>query len=345
MARRSWRDLDKAPSAAGPQSPAPQSFRGDASGPGDLNKAAALAPDSRLGALMQEREALERRLRGLSGMPGQDDRDPAIAARFPVASFAERRQQEQDWAEHRAALQQQRDQVRGQVPAAASPGRFDSGLGPTALEGRIAAGLPGLSGPRSGIGARVANARRGFADRSARARSGLGKLRDGLAPVERVARPLRDIGRSVENARGQLRDLDRKLADEDISEAERAEIRKELKGDTLDKVGGKLAKANAVLDAPRNTVNKVESGWLRRERQITSPMDRVSSYASRRDQRLSPETGGSGDLFERMQRNRMRALEQRREQQQQEQRDQRRRERAQEAARERREEDRRGENE
>ncbi|MEM7236673.1 MAG: hypothetical protein AAF501_02435 [Pseudomonadota bacterium] len=355
MPRRSWRDLERTPGGAAAARPASPVDAGGGSAR-DLHQAAELAPESPLRTLVEEREALERRLRGLSGVSGAGSQDPDIAARFPVASFAERRADEQAWAMRRAALQDQRDHLRRQArdPGAAdtrpaSSSRDAAGLGPSPLEARMSAGLPDMIGGlgpgamRSMIGSRARRAGDRIPSRSASARSGLGRVREELEPLDRVGRPLRDFGRSLETAQGQLRDLDRQLADEGVSAAEREEIRKALKGDEIDKVGGKIAKANEALDAPRKIVDKVENEWVRREEQMTGPMDRLSSYAGMRERRLSPETGGSGDLFERMLRNRQRALQRRRDQQDQEERDRRRRERAGEVARDRREADRRNE--
>ncbi|MGD1924072.1 MAG: hypothetical protein ACFB03_07755 [Paracoccaceae bacterium] len=382
MPRRSWRDLENRPGGA-PQAPAPgpRSFRSP--GGGDLSEAARLAPDSRLGALMQQRQELERRIQGLSGLPGQNQFDQAFAARFNVASFAERRAEEQRWAELRAGLQERRDALRRQ---ANDPGavqdfvrtrRREDGLGPTPLEGRMGAGLPDLPGghvtsgmadPRTDItqilealpgqhpdaGDRPATPRtaagdrlRGLRDRLDAAdrpiRSGLRRARGVTDRVDAVGRPLRQLGQQVENYRNQLDDLDRKLEAEGISKKERDEIRRAVGGDKIDKVGGKLAKANKALAAPSNAVKKVEQSWMQRRQQIEGPMDRFSNYADNSERRLSPETGGSGDLFARMQRNRERALQRQREQQRQEDQDRRRRERAQENARARRAEEQRDE--
>ncbi|MEM9059520.1 MAG: hypothetical protein AAGD13_03580 [Pseudomonadota bacterium] len=382
MPRRSWRDLQNRPGGAdpGPQS-GPRSFR--APGGSDLAEAARLAPDSQLGALMQQREQLERRLQGLSGVPGQDRFDPAFAARFNVASFAERRADEQRWAAQRAGMQERRDALRQQ---AANPDavqehlrqrRQPSGLGPTPLEGRMAGGLPdlpgghvttgmgdprtdvsqildALPGQRTGVGTRPAPTRsaagdqvRGLRDRldtvDRPVQSGLRRARKVTDRIDEVGRPLREIGSQVENYQKQLDDLDSKLEAEGFSEKERAEIRKDVGGDKIDKVGGKLAKANKALAAPGKAVKKVEHGWNQRRQQIEGPMDRFSNYADNSERRLSPETGGSGDLFERMQRNRERALRRQRAAQMQEEQDRRRRERAQENARARRAEEQRDE--
>ena len=119
MPRRSWRDLQQRPGGAAPTSPGPASFRNQGGG-NDLAQAAGMAPDSRLGELMQQRQALEKRIQGLSGLPGQDRDDPAFNARFNVASFAERRAEEQRWADLRADLQERRDTLNRQAnnPAA-----------------------------------------------------------------------------------------------------------------------------------------------------------------------------------------------------------------------------------
>ncbi|MBM9593569.1 serine/threonine-protein kinase [Roseitranquillus sediminis] len=338
MTRRSWRDLagQQATPAAPPRSPA-------AAGDGDLRRAAELAPQSRLGDLLAQREALERRLRGLTGAPGSED--AARVARFQVMTFAERQAQQRELDARQAALRQRQDALRraGQTPGGGSsplPGFAD-----TPLAQRMEAGLPEGTAlgrdARSGLGlpalGQLRQGRERIAGRSRAARSApVDPLRRVQAQAEEVGRPLRDVGRQVSDARDQLADLDRRLAAEGVSEADRAAVREGVGGDTLDKVGARLDKANAALDAPKRMADKIEAGWIARERQVTAPMDRFSSYATQRDRRLSTEFGGSGDLFERMMRNRSRALERRREAQAEEARDRRRQERAQEAGRARR---------
>lgn len=313
MTRRTWRDLDqdsngRSASSAGPSAPAAVTGSRGAS---DLAEAARLAPNSQLNQLLNRRNELESKLRGLTGNSQQD---PAISQRFPVASFAERRQQEQEWAAQRAAARQRQSDpapmgtARGSLPA--SP-----------LEGRMDAGLPGRSGLSEGPDNR-------FVTASRQARSGLRRIGEALTPPQSVSQPVRDARQSVDGARDQLRDLDQQLASEGVSEADRAELRKTLQGDRLDKTSAVLNRAQSALDAPQRAVERIESGWQAREQRLTGAMDRFSSYADRREQRLSLDSGGSGDLFARMQANRQRALERRREQQQAEQRDQQRRERA-----------------
>lgn len=314
MTRRTWRDLDqdsteRSASFAGPSVP-PAPVTGS-SGASDLAEAARLAPNSQLNQLLTRRNELESKLRGLTGNSQQD---PAISQRFPVASFAERRQQEQEWTAQRAAARQRQSDPapvgtpRGSLPA--SP-----------LEGRMDAGLPGRSGLSDGPDNR-------FVTASRQARSGLRRIGEALSPLQSVSQPVRNARQSVDGARDQLRDLDQQLASEGVSEADRAELRKTLQGDRLDKTSAVLNRAQSALDAPQRAVERIESGWQAREQRLTGAMDRFSSYADRREQRLSLDSGGSGDLFARMQANRQRALERRREQQQAEQRDQQRRERA-----------------
>jgi len=280
-------------------------------GTADLAAAARLAPNSQLNQLLTRRNELESKLRGLTG---ESQQDPAISQRFPVASFAERRQQEQEWAVQRAAARQRQSDpapmgtARGSLPA--SP-----------LEGRMDAGLPGRSGLSEGPDNR-------FVTASRQARSGLRRIGEALTPPQSVSQPVRDARQSVDGARDQLRDLDQQLASEGVSEADRAELRNTLQSDRLDKTSAVLNRAQSALDAPQRAVERIESRWQAREQRLTGAMDRFSSYADRREQRLSLDSGGSGDLFARMQANRQRALERRREQQQAEQRDQQRRERA-----------------
>jgi hypothetical protein len=313
MTRRTWRDLeqDSGPDTWQSSGPGPDSIAAIRNrNPADLTAASELAPESGLNQLLAQRNALEAKLRGLTG---QGEQDEAISQRFPVASFAERRQQEQAWAAQRAAERHRLQQT--------PPGTPRGGLPTSPLEGRMDAGQAGRSGLSQGADNRFVTANR-------RARSGLRQIGESLTPPQSVSQPVRDVRQSVDGARDQLRDLDQQLASEDVSERDRAEIRDMMQGDRLDKTSAVLNRAQSALDAPKRAVEKIESGWLAREQQLTGPMDRASRYANRREQRLSLDRGGSGDLFERMQANRQRALERRREQQQAEQRDQRRRERA-----------------
>lgn len=330
MTRRTWRDLDQDSNrnAAAPAGPLSAPIAASASrGPSDLAAAARLAPNSQLNQLLTRRNELESKLRGLTG---ESQQDPAISQRFPVASFAERRRQEQAWATQRAAARQHQQQGNESAPTGTPRGSLPA----SPLEGRMDAGLAGRSGLSAGPDNR-------FATASRQARSGLRGIGEALTPLQSVSQPVRDARQSVDGARDQLRDLDQQLASEGVSDADRAELRSTLQGDRLDKTSAVMNRAQSALDAPQRAVERIESGWQAREQRLTGAMDRFSSYADRRKQRLSLDSGGSGDLFARMQANRQRALERRREQQQTEQRDQQRREKALAKQRERsREQDR-----
>lgn len=343
MRRRSWKDLDRPATPAPPVGPRALAGTPQAPGSGDLAHAAALAPDSRLNSLLAERRALEDRLRNLTGLPGQQGSgDPHRDARFQVPSFAERQAQIRAW-------EAQRQASTGQA-ARDAQGRWGSRMGGPPADG-TGVGLPdpALPGPASGLGAtglgtgfadRTAALRDGIAGRSRRTRESLlERPRAAAARVDAIGRPLRNIGDQLSDQSRQLDEMDRKLAAEGVSQAERDEIRRAVKGDEIDKVSGVIDRANAALGAPKRAVDRVDRAWKARERQITGPMDQVSGYAATRDRRLSTDTGGSGDLFDRMQANRLSALRRRQAAQMQDRRDERRRERARERAAERRDSD------
>jgi hypothetical protein len=193
---------------------------------------------------------------------------------------------------------------------------------------------------REELTARPRAAQEELTERSRRTREALlRRPREVAEKIDEVGRPLRQIGEQLADQDRQLDEMDRKLAAEGVSEAERQEIRRAVKSEAIDKVSGVLTRANKAIEAPKKAVAKIDQFWQRREQQISGPMDRFSGYAAERERRLSTETGGSGDLFERMQSNRLNALRRRQESRMQERRDERRRERAQERAAERRAED------
>lgn len=98
--------------------------------------------------------------------------------------------------------------------------------------------------------------------------------------------------------------------------------------DRLAKVSSQVDKYTKMAEAPMRAVRKIDRSWEDRQRQISGAMDRTGPYVDRSQRRLSTDTGGSGDIFERMQRNRQRALERRAEQRRQEEQDEARRQRA-----------------
>lgn len=201
--------------------------------------------------------------------------------------------------------------------------------------------MPGAD-PATGLGATGLG--RGFAAGLA---SGLRDTREALLDrpraaiekVDEVGRPLRQLGDQLAQQDAKLDEMDRKLAAAGISQAERNEIRRNVSNPEVDKAAKVLNRANTALEAPKKAVAKIDQFWKRREQQISGPMDRFSGYAADRERRLSTETGGSGDLFQRMQANRLSALRNRQQARMQDRADERRRERARERAAARRAED------
>ncbi|SOB90053.1 hypothetical protein SAMN05877809_101118 [Rhodobacter sp. JA431] len=359
MPRRNWRDLQAASSAA-PKTPGqgaatlPKLQLGSGT---DLTQAAALAPDSRLGALLEQRKSLETRLQGLTGMP-QTPTD-TIGRRFDVASFAERRNEHNAWvqahearqaslrerlAEHRDRTAQFGHRAYGTDPEPIRPSSakdrsaFPSSeiaglraLGQTDFGRRIKDGLAERAGSglgASGLGDIIGKARTNLGDIGSRLRSGANDLASLGSDLRRGTRD------KIDDYDRQLRDLDTKLAAEGISAEERAQIRRDLGGDKLDKLdktGGRMDRAAKALEAPKELAGGLERGWGKRKDALTAPMDAQGPYAEMRKRRLSSETGGSGDLFTRMARNRAAALERRRAAKSAEQRDEARRDRARQA--------------
>lgn len=287
--RRSWKDLTPQGLQNGSRPIRPGSF----AQPNGLEDAAALLPDSPITDLLKQRQTLEAHMAGLT--QGANSSDPREAIRFPVASFAQRQQQEQEWEQQRtAAYIRARQRIRGSVG-----GGRTSMVPMTPFEERSQAGLP--------------------------ERSGLGANRDtnGLSSLKALGQSLNS---QAQNMSRQMKDLDRQLAEKDVSQADRDEIQKTMHGKEVASIGGALSKANKTLDAPKKLVGKLLGDKLD---YLTAPMDSAGPYAQERERRLSSETGGSGDLFDRMKANRKRALERRREQHLQELRDEGRRKKAQ----------------
>lgn len=321
MPRRSWRDLDRSPSPASAGLPVDNR----PSGPSELEQAAALLPGSRLEHLLEERRALEQRLRQLTGLAQQHGSGDAHRdARFSVPSFAERQAELRQWESQRQSQRDRRaqqawgNQARWQNQRAQSP---HLGLPEPATN----LGATGLS---SGMGELTRGLSAGTDRLRQTANPALDRPRAAAARLDEWGRPLRQMGDQLADQSRQMDDLDRRLAAEGVSEAERAEVRSAVRADEIDRVSSVLDRANQALEAPKRAVAKIDRFWQEREQQISGPMDRFSGYAAERDRRLSTEFGGSGDLFERMQSNRMRALERRQEYRMQERRDERRRARA-----------------
>ncbi len=303
MPGRTWRDLTNTTTpAAGADSSAP-------TGAGSVVARAAQG-SPRLAGLLEQRELLENRLRVLTSGSGTAV-DAREDARFRVPSFAERQQQQREWESRRSGLQARALDLRRQARRSAAPPADDS-IRPSPR-----------NRPDTGIGD---NVNQWLARRDSQRRSLRDAARDRLTPLNEVARVGSRLNRSLSGASGQLRDLDRQLAAQGLDQ-ERDELR-QLGTDRLAKVSSQVDKYTKMAEAPMRAVRKIDRSWEDRQRQISGAMDRTGPYVDRSQRRLSTDTGGSGDIFERMQRNRQRALERRAEQRRQEEQDEARRQRA-----------------
>ena len=309
MPGRTWRDLRSRDSTRPGAANDRVGQQGDA-----ITRAATHSP--RLGNLLEQRQELENRLRSLTS-GGRENLDPRDAARFQVPTFAERRAQQREWEERREVLQQRAAELRRRARGQEEPEGQAQSRDDTDLRERFV---------------NDASVERWLSQHDARRRSLRDQARDRLSPLNDVARAGRRFQDSLSNTSSKLRDLDRKLQEQGLGE-EREAIRR-LGADKLKKATSQVERVTRMAEAPQRAVQKIDQFWQRRQQDIGGPLDRFGSYAEQSKNRLSTDTGGSGDLFERMQRNRMRALQRRQERRREEERDEARRERARRARRE-----------
>lgn len=267
---------------------------------------AAQSPGSELAGLLAERQQLELHLATLTGQSGPDE-----SGRYPVASLAERRAEAQAWGNTRDTRA-----ASARRPNADVERREPTGPEPEQPPSRRRSAARGLGGD--------VLAERGTAVRS----RVFSPLRSGLDRYENAVAPARDLGRQVTGFADRLDEMDRKLAREGVSKAERDDVRRAAGGGVVDRIAGPLRRADQALERPRQLVNGLESRWQQREQQLTAPMDQFGDYVNSRDRVLGLDTGGSGDLFERADAARQRALDRRSEQDREERRAERRQERA-----------------
>lgn len=283
MPGKSWREVTGGGMPAAPAAAQTPLTAFPASPQATAVSAAEVSP--KLAALMAEREALSSRMQALTS--GGQTPDPRDAARFPVASFAQRRAE----AERFAARQ---DALRTRTPAArAEP----------AQRGR----LPDR------FAAPMMSARDWLAQRDRQRMNIREQARDRLAPLASVAEAGRAVSSRLTGMRDQLHELDRRLESEGVSAEERAEIRREIGGDRLDDISGRVSGATRAVETPMRLVDRIDGAWQGKRDQISGALDRVGPYAAVRERRLGLDTGGSGDLFERAARARERGLQRRRE--------------------------------
>jgi len=259
----------------------------------------------RLASLLDQRKTLENRLHNLSSGAGEelDSRD---AARFRVPTFAERQAQQREWESKHEQLRVRAAELRNQAKNA-------------------------ITSPLKNTGTRqarpLADSVGRWLDRRDTQRQNLRQsARDRLSPLKDVAQVGRQLSGSLSSASRQLRDLDRQLAEQGLSQ-EREAIR-DFGGGRPDKVQSEVGRVTKMAEAPMRTIDKIDHFWEKRQQQISGAMDRAGPYFERSKRRLSTETGGSGNLFERMERNRKLALQHRQEKRRDDDRDEARRQRA-----------------
>lgn len=294
MPGNTWRDLQKNSSSKSPQKSMANAPSADVS---------SLSPQ--LVNLQKQREELQEKMHKLTS--GVDNTiDPRDAARFQVSTFAERRAQQREWEDKRNRLQEQSTNLR-HLARTASP-RERSNNGPNQAS-------------------TVTDSVNQWLNHRDTQRSGLRDVaRDRLSPLNDVTRVGRQLNDKLSGATRQLQSLDQQLAEHGLDK-EREELRA-LGADKLNKASSQINKYTEMADAPMRAINKLDSAWESRQQKISGAMDRIGPYVDRSRRRLSTETGGSGDLFERMDRNRNRALAQRKSKQKEEARDEARRNRA-----------------
>lgn len=313
MPGKTWKDLQKDSAHSIAERP---SLRANNEQNSDNNNATntifekAKQESPQLSKLLEKRQALEDNLRNLSAGEnnGLDSRE---AAKYQIPSFAQRQAQQRQWElEHeqqRINETQKRQQARAthslSRPTNNTTNPFDSNSSRSSVNQWLA---------------RRDTQRQALRDAS----------RDRLSPLNDAAKVGRQLGNSLSNSSSQLRDLDKQLAEQGMDE-ERDELRQLGGGGALGKMKSTVDKFSSMAEAPMGAVNKIDNFWKKRQQDISGPMDRVGAYSDTAKRRLSTRMGGSGDLFERMERNRQAALKARQEKRNEEARDEARRKRAQ----------------
>ncbi len=306
MAGRSWKDLKRRGLQASSVNHFPKIEKGKL-----LEQVSSHNP--KLRSLLEKRKELEGRFHSL--ISGGEHLEPRDAARFNVPTFAQRQAQEREWERKREHRYRRNLELRRQ-------GRTDkrrrSAEPSEVSQWQARRDAPSLGGVD-----------RWLAQRDRDRQSLREQARDRLAPLDNVANVGRGLRRPMGDLDRQLDEMDRKLAAEGVSDSERDDIRRALSTDKLQQAGlKKMNKYSTMAEAPRRAAEKLNNEWRGRQQQISGAMDCFGPYVRRSRRRLSTATGGSGDLFERMARNRERALTRRKERREQEERDEARRERA-----------------
>lgn len=306
MAGRSWKDLRKVSQPA--SSTASRSLPDQNN---ILQRASQQSPE--LGRLLQQREALQGRIDSL--VSGNNNMSPREAARFNVPTFAQRRAQQREW-EQRQNDQQQRNLERRRQDRTPDVSSARASARPREVSLWLS---QRDSQPQDGVA-------RWLDQRDKERQSLREQSRSRIAPLDRITEVGRQVRQPLNKLSSQLNRLDQQLKQQGL-ESERGDLRR-LGTDKLAKANKQLDKYSKILDTPQKVVDDIDQKWQQRQNQISGAMDRFGPYVERSKRRLSTDTGGSGDLFERMARNRQRALTRLEERRQQDQRDEQRRERA-----------------
>jgi hypothetical protein len=322
MAGRTWRDLQKKQ----PQQPRAASTPNLARPDNQAVLNQVRQQSSRLNQLMQQRQALQQKMDTL--VSGSEAMDPRDAARFQVPTFAQRQAQQREWEAQRDAIQQRTQQIHQQnrsnnaqtSPPAQRPPQQPSEVSQWLMQRDQ---QRQENGPAGSVNQWLT---RRDQDRQ--------RLREAanerLAPLNQAADSVRSAARPLRDFNDRLEQLDSTLAREGL-DAERDELRQlsnRMGADKLKQANQQVERFAGMLEKPKRAVEKIDQEWQRRQNQINGAMDKFGPYVEMAKRRLSTDKGGSGDLFERMQRNRQRALTRRQERREQERQDEQRRERA-----------------
>lgn len=314
MAGRTWRDLQPQSNSINVNKKKGTNQKNQAM-PSELNstnqshdidelKKNALTQSPGLSRLINERNALESKMNHLSsGGSFGDQLNPRDKARFYVPSFAERQAEQRQWEQERLAGRNRI--LASRIHENASEPQPLRNLDQTPTQSQVSQWMRNRDQQRN-------NRREASRDR--------------LSSLRELGNSANRARSALDNMSNNLDQLDRMSTDQGFdqdnnsSRSDRSQSQSELR---------------SALDKPMRNIEKIEQTWDEKRDQISGAMDKIGPYVNQIEKRLSIDEGGSGNIFERMQRNRDRALTKRKQQLQQEKKDNNRRERASKKCRER----------
>lgn len=322
MARKSWKSVIDKPATGPGKGREALNAQGSRANPQEalgLEDIAKSLGDTRLPKLLAERRALEQQMKKLIG---GDEGTPQVDPRFPVKSFAERQDEIREWEAKRKQSQAVHPQVKEHArfsDLAQSP--VETGLSASGLTQSLRNRAPASALHNLNDVTRLS----GVQDR----------LRNDHKIVKAAKNVVSDLRGQVDKYDSDMKDVDRQLAENGVSKADRDDVQSVMKSQVSDKARSALGQADKFLNAPRRVADKIESGWSRRKRKIDGATDEVGRYARERARRLSVGLGGSGDLDKLSAENRLKAMKRRRDARREEKKDQDRRDRAAQRRKER----------